>query len=224
MNSHFNKIYWINSRNRMDRFRNMIERFRTLGVEAERFSAIYGGELDHTKLNMHRSGPILLADGKEGTQYRLLNNGEIGCFISHTTIYQKIKENGFDKTLILEDDATFCDGFKEKFEDQMKHVPNDWDMIYFGQWNYDHPAAGTEHLCGTMNLKENVSGEVYRADRCWLTHAYAVRLKCIDYLIDNTKELYASIDNVLADIQKELKVYAIHPALINQDGTKSSLR
>lgn len=224
MNSHFDKIYWINSRNRMDRFRNMIERFKILNIESERFDAIYGGSLDHSALNMDRHSPILLADGTIGTRFRLLNNGEIGCFISHTTIYQKIKDNGFDKTLILEDDAIFCNGFKEKFVEEMKNVPDDWDMIYFGQWNYDHPQAGTEKQCGTINLKENIAGCVYSADRCWLTHAYAVRLKCIDYLIENTKELYASIDNVLADIQKDLKVYAIHPALINQDGTQSSLR
>ncbi len=224
MNTYFDKIYWINSRNRMDRFRNMIQRFSEMRVAAERFDAIYGGALDHSKLIFNRSEPVLLADGKVGTQFRLLNNAEIGCFQSHVSVYNLIKENVFDKTLILEDDAQFVDGFQDKFEEEIKNVPEDWDMIYFGQWNYDHPAAGTERMCATINLIGQPKGNVYRADRCWLTHAYAVRGKSIDFLIDNTKEMYASIDNVLADIQHNLKVYAIHPALINQDGTKSSLR
>lgn len=225
MNDFFDKIYWINSRNRMDRFRNMIDRFKEIEVRAERFNAITGGELDHSQLRFHRSEPIFLADGRTGTQYRLLNNGEIGCFQSHVAIYRLIKEKGLDKVLILEDDAQFVEGFKERFGQMVKYIPEDWDMIYFGQSNYDYPNENWEGVeRSTRNLKVNIKGEVYSADRCWLTHAYAVRGKCADFLIENTKEMYASVDNVLADIQHHLKVYAIHPALINQDGTKSSLR
>jgi GR25 family glycosyltransferase involved in LPS biosynthesis len=226
MNKFFNKIFVINSKNRIDRYKNMVKRFLDLGLlkqahissasmefnEKYRFEAILGGQINSQNLNFGDK------------PFKTLNQGEVGCFLSHVTIYKMIKEHKWDKVLILEDDAKFCNNFQEEFDKALKNVPDDWDMIYLGQWNYDS-LKNTKTISGkTAALKENICDNIYSADRCWLTHAYAVRLKAVDYLIDNTKVLYSSFDNVLADIQKDLKVYAIHPDLITQDGTKSSLR
>ena len=212
----FDKIIYINSKNRPDRLINMKKRIAKLGLDIERFEAILGGKLEHSKLSFK---------GK----LKPMNNGEIGCFISHTTIYQKIKDNGWKHTLILEDDALFCDDFLNVLSGLEKQLPEDWDMFFLGQWNYDHLDNGGNEIGGEKHaLKERITDNekynLYKANRCWLTHAYAVNLKSIDYLIDNTKDLYSSIDNVLADIQHKLNVYAVHPNIIKQDGSKSSLR
>jgi GR25 family glycosyltransferase involved in LPS biosynthesis len=212
INSYFDKIVYINSKNRIDRFKNMIKRLAQLKIEAERFEAVLGGRLDHQKLNFGDK-PL-----------KSLNHGEIGCFISHTTIYQLARDNKWDKVLILEDDAKFCDNFHSEFEAAIKQVPDDWDMIYLGQWNYDTITNAKTESGKTAALKSKVGEKVWKADRCWLTHAYAVRGKALEFLINNTKVLYSSFDNVLADIQKDLNVYAIHPDIIKQDGTRSSLR
>lgn len=212
LNKTFDKIIYINSKNRPDRYKNMIKRLQALGIEAERLEAIYGGHLDQRQLNF-------------GEKIHALNNAEIGCYMSHVKIYKAIKANGWKRTLILEDDAEFKEGFDDLFEATYFKVPEDWQMLYFGQWNYDHLVNGGNQQGGaTYALKEKIAPLVFKADRCWLTHAYAVDISCIDYLIENTKVLYSSIDNVLADIQNPLKVYAIHPAIIKQDATKSSLR
>lgn len=215
LNQVFDKIFWINSKNRVDRYKNMVDRLKFLELAAERFSAIHGGELDHRYLNF----------GSKNQHIKDLNNGEIGCFQSHVDIYKLAKKEGWDKVLILEDDALFSPDFNNRFEKTYPNVPDDWDMLYLGQWNYDHEINGGNDVGGgTYALKENIAGNVFRADRAWLTHAYAVRQKALDYIIEGTSGMYSSLDNVLADIQKNLKVYAIHPALIVQDGTKSSLR
>lgn len=212
------KIIWINHKSRADRFRNMTERFKALGIEAERFNAIYGGEIDFARDKKFQGYHI-----NKQTVKRKLNNAEIGCFLSHCMIWEMIKENGWKKTLILEDDALFCDGFKE-FVKELK-VP-DYDMLYFGQWNYDKGVIEGERSALKEKVQEIGEHGVYAAQRCWLTHAYMVDLSVIDKLLSNSKNLYASVDCVLADIQEKenLKVYAIHPAAIKQDRTKSSLR
>ncbi len=215
------KIFWINSNNRPDRFRNMKERFLKLGIEAERFPAIYGGSIDWTD-EYHRKFY------KQGIKQDL-NNGELGCFLSHLAIYQIIKDNGWKKTLILEDDADLKEGFIEEFEAIIINVP-EYDMFYLGQWNYD--LVGDKGIQNGENaalkecIKEIGKRSIYSASRCWLTHAYIVDINVIDTLINNSKNMYASIDCVLADIQEKenLKVYTIHPNLVNQDLTKSSLR
>lgn len=213
----FDKIFWINSRNRSDRFINMKKRLGDLGIKAERFEAIHGGEINWT---LPEFGIFYIDKVKKA-----LNNAEIGCYMSHRTIYEMIKKEGWKKTLILEDDALFDLNFTEIF-DELHDSCSDYDMLYFGQWNYDKEVIQGEKSALrdlVLTIKER---SVYRAERCWLTHAYAVDLSIIDILLSQTKNLYGSIDNVLADIQEnnKLKVYAIHPALIKQDGTRSSLR
>lgn len=213
----FDKIFWINSKNRPDRFNNMKKRLTELDVRAERFSAIHGGEINWAL----PENAMFYIDKVKKT----LNNAEIGCYMSHRTIYEMIKKEGWKKTLILEDDALFDPAFMEIFND-LYDCCSDYDMLYFGQWNYDKGVVQGEKSALkdlVLTVKER---SVYKAERCWLTHAYAVDLSIVDTLLSQTKNLYASIDNVLADIQEnnKLKVYAIHPALIKQDGTRSSLR
>lgn len=209
------KAFWINSNNRPDRFRNMKERLGIIGLQAERFPALYGGAIDW-------NNPEFNFFHKHGVKQEL-NNGEIGCFLSHREIYKKIKDNGWKKTLILEDDCLFNNDF-------MSHLGylsgKDFDMLYLGQWNYDKGVIEGEKSALKKEIEKVGDGKLYEAKRCWLTHAYIIDINCIDILLDNTKNLYASVDCVLADIQERfnLNVLAIHPNLVNQDLTKSSLR
>lgn len=184
----------------------MTKRLSDLGIKAERFEAILGGAVDKSTLNINPTK-------------KTLNNGEIGCYLSHRQIWQIIKENNHKRVLILEDDADFCPNFLNEFSEKISNIP-DFDMLYFGHWNYDHKGQSGK----TTALKEEVSAGVFKANRCWLTHAYAVDIKCVDYLLQKTEEIYSCLDSVLADIQSPLEVYALYPNLIKQDKTKSSLR
>lgn len=206
----FDRIYWINSKNRPDRKKNMLKRLE--GWEATHFEAVWMNRIDATKIDFHPD------------QVRRLDNGEIGCFLSHRRIYEIIEKDQLDKTLILEDDAEPTPDFMERFAEQISQVPDDWDMIYLGQINCDSHIIQDGRKAKTHALKDNISHEIYSANRCWLTHAYAVRGKAIGYLLEGTKQISYTIDAQLADLQSGLKVYAFHPNLINQDKTKSSLR
>lgn len=206
----FDVTYYINLKDRTDRRINMKQRLSEIGIDAIRVDAINGGEY---------TDPLNFGEVK-----KRLNNAEIGCFMSHHILYKTILEEGHETSLILEDDCLFLEGYKEVVEQAMKDIPEDWDMLYLGQANYDSIKIAQSPELKTRAIKENISGRLYKASRCWLTHAYVVRKKALPKLIEGTQVLYASIDGVLADVQESLNVYAIYPNIVKQDGTRSSIR
>ena len=207
----FDKAFYINMRDRTDRRMNMKARLADLNIDAERFDAINAGLIDTRHLDF-------------GCKKKVLNNAEIGCFLSHRDIYKMIKAEGWETTLILEDDCLFLEDYDFTVELALRDMPEDWDMLYLGQHNYDSIKIAQSIEGRTHAIKEQISGRLYKASRCWLTHAYIVRQKAVDTLIKGTEVLYASIDGVLADVQEGLNVYAIYPNIVKQDGTRSSIR
>jgi GR25 family glycosyltransferase involved in LPS biosynthesis len=212
----FDKVFWINSKKRTDRAKNMTQRLSAFGVDAERFEAILGGSEIASK---HIKDDGLFTPK---IKRRTMNNGEVGCFLSHRAIWKIAKEQAYDNVLILEDDAEFCDNFISSLE--LVNELKDWDMLYLGQRNYDNLKNAKEKNGDTAALTHHIKDNLYEATRCWLTHAYAVNKTCFDYLLENTKQLDYPIDGVLADIQKDLKVFAFYPNIVNQDSTQSSIR
>jgi GR25 family glycosyltransferase involved in LPS biosynthesis len=63
---------------------------------------------------------------------RNMTAGEVGCFLSHMGILQKILNNKYERSLILEDDAKFlydCEKFKIAINNLLLEVPDDFYMI-----------------------------------------------------------------------------------------------
>lgn len=66
---------------------------------------------------------------------RPMTAGEIGCFLSHYSIWQKIVENNQEYVLVLEDDLRFEPYFNLRAESLLKEAQmiGGWDLIYFGR-------------------------------------------------------------------------------------------
>jgi len=79
--------FYINLTSRPDRKQHVEKQLNTIGIKAERFDAIQ------------------------------LQNGAIGCSMSHLKCLEKAKENGLPYVLIVEDDITFTN--TELFINQM---------------------------------------------------------------------------------------------------------
>jgi hypothetical protein len=105
--------------------------------------------------------------------------------------------------LILEDDAEFCDDFVALFEAWYQQVPDDWDMLYLG---------------GNHNgLKvKQVSEHVGRVTEMYATHAYAVRGRAIERIINRLGVMNAQVDVCYAELQKGLNAYCFVPLLAFQ--------
>lgn len=209
LNDVFDKIVYINSRRRADRFIRMQRRLQERKIVAERIEATWGGAVNPRDYSIDAP--------------RQLSLPEIGCFLSHRGLYERMKNEGWQKCLILEDDAEFEKGFDQLFADIYPKVPADWQMLYFGRWNFDKDMRKPEDA-EFFGLEKEIHPRLWEAKRCWYTHAYAIDASIVDYLLAGTQVLRASIDGQLADLQQELRTYAIHPAIIKQDGSLTSIQ
>lgn len=123
----FDKIFMINLRRRPDRRDRMHKCFDEMGLDVETIDAVDGQELNETFLKSISFMP----DFYDPYHKRPMKLGEIGCFLSH---YQVVK-NGYEKTLVLEDDIRFESYFRKKTKYTMAevmHMPG-WDLVYFGR-------------------------------------------------------------------------------------------
>ena len=108
---------------RLERFR---QRNENVPLRLERFEAIDGETFNLAALR--RGGMI----GKDVFEY--YTRGQLGCSISHLTLWREIAES-YEPTTICEDDAVFHSAFEELSRAVMADVP-DFDIVLWG-WNFD---------------------------------------------------------------------------------------
>jgi glycosyl transferase family 25 len=58
--------------------------------------------------------------------------GESAVYISHLRVMKEIVNSGHKYGLIFEDDAEFCPGFLEKYQQILKEMPEDTHLLYIG--------------------------------------------------------------------------------------------
>ena len=103
------QIYLINLDKDKDRLAIIDSQLRTLGISYERFSAIYAKDIPIEKIakyvNRFRWWCCI---------GRKILPGEIGCALSHYSIYKTIIEKKIDYACIIEDDIIINENFKER--------------------------------------------------------------------------------------------------------------
>uniref|UniRef100_A0A3P9LS18 Collagen beta(1-O)galactosyltransferase 2 n=1 Tax=Oryzias latipes TaxID=8090 RepID=A0A3P9LS18_ORYLA len=130
----FEEIFLINLKRRLDRRQRMLKTMASLGLQATSVDAVDGKALNTSQLQM--LGIEMLPGYKDPYSGRVLTRGEIGCFLSHHSIWRQVIERGFQKVLVLEDDVRFEPRFRRRLEAIMEDVERaqlDWDLIYVGR-------------------------------------------------------------------------------------------
>jgi GR25 family glycosyltransferase involved in LPS biosynthesis len=108
LNTYFDKIFWIGSTHRPDKEAAILAQLSGLGVQAQKFEA-------HWKPVSDRP------------------SGNFGCTSSHRGVLEHICQNPhWRRTLILEDDAMFMEGFGDKFHTAISDAPLLWDFLFLG--------------------------------------------------------------------------------------------
>uniref|UniRef100_A0A8C8A9I7 Collagen beta(1-O)galactosyltransferase 2b n=1 Tax=Oryzias sinensis TaxID=183150 RepID=A0A8C8A9I7_9TELE len=125
----FEEIFLINLKRRLDRRQRMLKTMASLGLQATSVDAVDGKALNTSQLQM--LGIEMLPGYKDPYSGRVLTRGEIGCFLSHHSIWRQVS-----KVLVLEDDVRFEPRFRRRLEAIMEDVERaqlDWDLIYVGR-------------------------------------------------------------------------------------------
>lgn len=137
--------FYINLDHRTDRREHVENELSKVGINATRFNAIK------------------------------MENGAIGCSMSHLKILQDALKNNLDHVLIIEDDITFLD--KELFKNQINRFfelhGNNWDVILF---------AGNN-----MPPYKIIDDTCIKVSRCQTTTGYLVNGHYIKVLAQNVK-------------------------------------
>jgi GR25 family glycosyltransferase involved in LPS biosynthesis len=157
-----------------------------------------------------------------------LGPGRIGCFLSHLSVLKNAADRGFDRILVLEDDAEFTapmqevSGYVEKLT---KHDP-DWDILYLDNWSMETRGLTQrfERSDSTMLeiimkpkealLSSNFFRTYYRHD----LHGYVVSKKGIQKLLNHfmKRPFQLAIDVEMNHID-EIRMYETGKAFVKAD-------
>jgi GR25 family glycosyltransferase involved in LPS biosynthesis len=121
--------------------------------------------------------------------------GEIGCLLSHYYVWKKIVEQRIPITLILEDDASnIQNNFIGVISDEMKHLPQGWDIFLVGYWLH------------TGDIGTKVNSHIYKVGNFALLHSYIITLTGAKKLLQQLP-INMPIDSWLSSKSKQINIY-----------------
>ncbi|MFD0795042.1 glycosyltransferase family 25 protein [Mucilaginibacter litoreus] len=121
--------------------------------------------------------------------------GAWGCRESHIRLLEIAKKEGYQKFMIIEDDAIINKSFPKKFDKFLKLVGDDWDMLYL------HTQA---HWLKPIKINKNV----IQLQSTLGTVGIAYNARNLDIILNKLKNDYRWVDSCMGDLHTVLKVYA----------------
>jgi len=176
---------------------------------------VNGKEISDEEIRKHNS-KIWSAIGPKGT---------IGCGMSHLLCWEQVANSDKPYSLILEDDAYFSDDFEDQFENAMKNVPDDFDILYLGchfcEKNSFHSKFFS--IVGGTNRKYRDVNEHIEVPKVSLAlHSYVVSKKgarkLLD-LLDGKVSFHIDKDIQTLSRHNKIKIYAIKKKIGFQKST-----
>ena len=132
-----------------------------------------------------------------------------GIWLAHWTTWQVIMRSTEEHVMVLETDAKFEPGWKEKFEEALKIVPHNYDFLHIG------------HCCMEgFNDRKWIGGSVWESKRAQCSHAYVIRRAVIPFILKTLRKVWAPVDiQIQMECFPSLKCYAVMPRLVSQHCT-----
>lgn len=188
----FDAAYAVNLDHRTDRW----ETISRMGLEAG---------LVVNKWNATKAADLSLTQHRIGIRIKKLTG--IACWSSHTRMYRMGIDKGYDRMLVLEDDAELLPDLHNKLTNLFDSFDfKDFDIIYLGAVD-KYPA---------VKLQDNI----YRCQHTLTTHAMLFSRQGMEKVIEivdkeDEGKCRMSIDVFLAEnIQPQGKTYRCEPAII----------
>lgn len=197
-----------------------IERWEKLCAESDgiipagklhRVSAVLGTEIaDYGQTPWFRGGSRAKTWAARG-----------GCVLAHRRALETARQAGWDRILILEDDATFDAEFPTSLDALQAALFGsrmEWDICYLG---FTHPQGPFRHIA-------NISGNRHLSQiyGCKCTHAYLLNTRLRDWLLEQLPDesriwswlaVNRAIDRwYMATLGQHFHVSAVSPSLVIQ--------
>ncbi len=131
-----------------------------------------------------------------------------GIWLAHWTCWQIAMRYPDEHILILETDAKFLSGWKEKLNAALKIVPTNYDFLHIG------------HCCLEGHPRTHIGGDVYETKHAQCSHAYIVRRAVLPFMLKTLRKIWAPIDiQMQLECFPHLHTYAIVPRIVEQLNT-----
>ncbi len=201
------KSYLINLNKDHDRLNFFTSNFKRLGIEFERIAAIDGRTFSEQ-------------DFQEFLKDRPRNNkswmrGQIGCFLSHHTAWNKISQSNERFSAVFEDDVHISDDLKLILADD-SWIPDEVDIIRL--------ETSTNRVRLTLRpLLIHAERKIYGVkSTTWCTGGYIINRRTAQQLIDLPAQYHQPSDVILfnfedSTIAKKLNILQCQPSLCTQD-------
>lgn len=115
-------IFIINMASSIERWHTTSSRLQAIGLEGTRFEATVGKALTEQEVASWYSAELNLK-----RHHRNMTPGEIGCYVSHMRIWEKMRDEHIPLCIVLEDDLTI----EPHLADVITHIQGlkNWDLI-----------------------------------------------------------------------------------------------
>lgn len=146
------KVYVISLRSSVDRRQHIKNSFGKLGIEFEFFDAIDGKQINRNSDDRVYKGETFILKNNffsKTTVVGKLNDGELGCSLSHLLLYEKIVKENLTGAIICEDDLVSKCNFIELINKILQQC-KDAQLIH----PCTHPYQGLRQ--GWFNKKRSV--------------------------------------------------------------------
>ena len=213
------------------------------------FEFFYGTDKDSLDMEQAKTQGLYSQEGYEKYYKKpsTISKGMLSCALGHVKIYEDIVQNGYQRTLILEDDAIPVTSALHLFPFLTASLPQDWELLYLGYEKnelngFAQKLKRMAYMTWPSHAKLKLSRKIYshyypdtlseniaRAGFHDCTHAYAVTLGAAKKLLPMQTPVVLNPDNLLAfacttDI---IKGYIVRPKLFKQlsafEGSLASL-
>ncbi|XP_063506014.1 inactive glycosyltransferase 25 family member 3 isoform X4 [Pongo pygmaeus] len=130
----FDEVFVISLARRPDRRERMLTSLWEMEISGQVVDAVDGRMLNSSAIR--NLGVDLLPGYQDPYSGRTLTKGEVGCFLSHHSIWEEVVARGLARVLVFEDDVRFESNFRGRLERLMEDVEAEklsWDLIYLGR-------------------------------------------------------------------------------------------
>ena len=213
------KIFVINLDRSTDRLISMSNELKNLNLEFERISAVDGRMMSDEFLKKYYS-----ADLNKKNYYVPLTKSEIGCYISHINVCNKIVQDNLDFGIVLEDDVLL--------EPTFAFVPEIIPLIKY-DWNYIKLSVSfkKKKIISRMpiystKIKDNLCEfELVKWRKVPTgTQAYVISLEGAKEFLKRRSVFYRPIDvDLQFEWETDLKIYGLLPLPCKSKDTESTI-
>ena len=200
------KIVYINLDHRKDRRQTMESRLESAGLSAKRFSAVNGYELSEKQICSLNKKAV-----------RDLLPGELGCLLSHYSVWKWAKLIPEDYIWILEDDVRLAPILDQLLAtlDKLNQLDSDWHLLHVksqSSTKFFYQICQPEHILPELDplhpiLDEMVTSSIYRVGPQIGAYSYVLSKKGLNASLKNFSVFRNPVDVQLGQLINVIPSY-----------------